>query len=141
MSTGKILSSLCSICKLEIKNAYLWKHSQHLRDDFSVICADWTTVPGQPPTNTVKHTTASLFKAGVSQLQYERNLAVAFMNKVLLDHCHTHSFMLHWWLSAGLKTQLSDRNKDHMACKAYGTEPSGSSEEKFENLYFRDRSA
>lgn len=89
--------------------------------NFSIICADWTTIPRQPHTNTVKHRTASLFKAGVSQLQHERNLAVAFMNKVLLDLCHTHSFMLHWWLSSCFKTQLSDRNKDHMACKAYGT--------------------
>lgn len=51
----------------------------------------------------------------------ETNLAIAFMNKVLLDHCHTHSFMFHLWPSSCFKTQLSDRNKDHMACKTYDT--------------------
>lgn len=51
----------------------------------------------------------------------EMNIAIAFMNKVLLDHCHAPPFMLHLRLSSCLKAQPSDRDREHMACRAHNT--------------------
>ena len=58
--------------------------------------------------------------AGLGKLQPKGHICqpLVFVNKVLVEHSHSHSFTYYLWQLSCLRDQLSSCDRDHMAGKA-----------------------